>query len=69
MVNAPNLWKVQFEQFFHNILKPSDDETYWVYHQYKKEARESNFDSEFKSQRIYNPCKKKKSLQLEKVAL
>ena len=36
----------------------------------KKETRESNFDSEFKSQRIYNPCKKeKKSPQLEKVEL
>ena len=35
----------------------------------KKETRESNFDSEFKSQRIYNPCKKKKSPQLEKEEL
>ena len=59
MINALNLWKVQFEQFFHNILKPSDDETYCVYPQYKKEVWESNFHSEFKSQRIYNPCKKK----------
>ena len=59
MVNAPNLWKVQFEQFFHNILKISHDETYWVYHQYKKEAWESKFHSEFKLQRIYSPCQKK----------
>ena len=61
MINAPNLWKVQYEQFFQNILKPSDDKTYWVDRQYKKEAWEISFHAEYKSQRFYNPCKKQKS--------